>query len=77
MTYEVFNPRNHQDDVLNAFIRFTRKFGYIYDGENRTVPATANTDDLIAKWKDKEKARFFLSRAVPDEFLDDFETAIP
>lgn len=76
MNYEVFNPRNHQDDVLNAFIRFTRKFGYVYDGENRLVPAAANSADLIATWKDKDKARLFLSRAVSDEFLDDFEASI-
>ena len=30
----MFNPRNHQEDVFNAFQRFTRKFGYIYDGMN-------------------------------------------
>ena len=76
MNYEIFNPRNHQDDVLNAFIRFTRKFGYVYDGENRLVPAAANTADLMATWKDKDKARLFLSRAVSDEFLDDFEASI-
>ena len=76
MSYETFNPRNHQDDVLNAFVRFTRKFGYVYDGENRTVPATANTNELIAEWKEKDKARLFLSRAVSDEFLDDYEAAV-
>ena len=73
MSYEVFNPRNHQEDVLNAFTRFTRKFGYVYDGENRTVPPTANTPELVTEWKNKDKARLFLSRAVSDEFLDDFE----
>ena len=77
MNYEVFNPRNHQEDVLNAFNRFTRKFGYVYDGENRAVPTTANTDELRAEWKDKDKARLFLSRAVSDEFLDDFESTVP
>ena len=76
MSLEVFNPRNHQEDVLTAFTRFTRKFGYVYDGENRTIPSTANTDALISEWKNKDKARLFLSRAVSDEFLDDFEAAI-
>ena len=75
MSYEIFNPRNHQEDVLSSFNRFTRKFGYVYDGENRTIPATANTDLLIAEWKEKDKARLFLSRAVSDEFLDDFEAS--
>ena len=75
--YEVFNPRNHPEDVLNAFVRFTRKFGYVYDGENRTAPATANTDALVTEWKNKDKARLFLSRAVSDEFLDDYESAVP
>ena len=78
MSYETFNPRNHQDDVLNAFVRFSRKFGYVYGGEsNRTPPATANTAELIAQWKEKDKARLFLSRAVSDEFLDDYEAAVP
>ena len=77
MNYEVFNPRNHQDDVLNSFIRFTRKFGYVYDGENRSVPTSANTALLVTEWKDKDKARLFLSRAVSDEFLDDFEASVP
>ena len=76
MSYEIFNPRNHQEDVLSSFNRFTRKFGYVYDGENRTIPATANTDLLIAEWKEKDKARLFLSRAVSDEFLDDFEASV-
>ena len=76
MSLEVFNPRNHQEDVLTAFTRFTRKFGYVYDGENRTVPATANTPELIRDWKDSDKARLFLSRAVSDEFLDDFEASV-
>ena len=64
--HEMFNPRNHQEDVLNAFQRFTRKFGYIYDGENRSAPATANTDAIIAEWREKNKARF-LSLAVTDQ----------
>ena len=74
---KVFNPRNHQVDVLTAFIRFTRKFGYVYDGENRTPPTTANIDELRTQWKDEDKARLFLSRGVSDEFLDDFESTVP
>ena len=61
MSHEVFNPRSHQDDVLSAFKKFTRKFGYVYDGENRTVPATANTEELISEWKDKDKAIVFIT----------------
>ena len=76
MNLEVFNPRNHQEDVLAAFNHFTRKFGYVYDGENRTVPTSANTEQLVQEWKEKDKARLFLSRAVSDEFLDDFEAAV-
>ena len=76
MNYEVFNPRNHQDDILNAFVRFIRKFGYVYDGENRSAPATANTVELVSAWKEKDKARLFLSRAVSDEFLDDYEASV-
>ena len=76
MNFEVFNPRNHSEDVLNAFTCFTRKFGYVYQGENRTPPTSANTEELVATWKDQDKARLFLSRAVSDEFLDDFEAAV-
>ena len=72
----MFNPRNHPADVVTAFTHFTRKYGYAYDGENRTVPSTANTVALIAEWKDQDKARLFLSRAVSDEFLDDFESTV-
>ena len=72
----MFNPRNHPVDVVTAFTRFTRKYGYAYDGENRTVPSTANTVALIAEWKDQDKARLFLSRAVSDEFLGDFESTV-
>ena len=73
---KVFNPCNHQVDVLTAFIRFTRKFGYVYDGENRTPPTTANTDELRTQWKDEDKARLFLSCGVSDKFLDDFESTV-
>ena len=52
-THKVFNPRNHPVDVVTAFARFTRKYGYAYDG-----------------------ARLFRSRAVSDEFLDDFESTV-
>ena len=76
MTYETFNPRNNQEDVLSAFNKFTRKFGYVYEGENRTVLATANTDELITDWKAKDKAQLFLSCAVSDEFLDNFEASV-
>ena len=73
MNLKVFNPHNNHEDVLFAFTRFTRKFGYVYDGKNPPPPASANTAELIAEWKDKDKAQSFLSRAVSDEFLDDFE----
>ena len=73
---ETFNPRNHPEDVLNAFTRYTRKFGYVYSGENRTAPATANTAELLATWTDQDKARLFLSKAVSDEFLDDYEATV-
>ena len=71
MNHEVLNPRNHQDDVLTAFTRLTRQFGYIYGGGNRTVSPSANTDELCQEWREKDKARIFLSRAVSDKFLDD------
>ena len=67
LDHKVFNPRNHPVDVVAAFTRFTRKFGYIYDGENRTAPTAANTDILVSKWKDKDKAKLFTSRAVSDQ----------
>ena len=65
-THKVFNPRNHLVDVVTAFTHFTRKYGYVYDGENRTVLSTANTVALFAEWKDQDKARLFLSRAVSE-----------
>ena len=73
----MFNPRDHAWDVLNAFNRFVRKFGYTYAGENRTPPAAYNTFDSITPWKNQDKARLFLSKAVTDEFLDDFESTVP
>ena len=76
-SHKVFNPRNHVVDVLSAFTRFARKFGYVYEGENRAVPSTEDTADAIATWKEKDKAKLFLSRAVSDEFRDDFESAVP
>ena len=75
-THKVFNPCNHPVDVVTAFARFTKKYGYAYDGENQTVPSTANTVALIAEWKDQDKARLFPSRAVSDKFLDDFESTV-
>ena len=80
---KVFNPRQHSSDIKTAFTRFVRKFGYIYEGENRSPPtsvataaATDAVPDLIADWKEKDKAKLFLSRAVTDEFIDDYEAAI-
>ena len=75
-SHKIFNPRHHAVDVLSAFTRFSRKFGYVYDGENRTVPSSETTAEAIATWKDMDKAKLFLSRAVSDEFLDDFESAV-
>ena len=74
--HKVFNPRHHTTDILSAFTKFERKFKYIYNGENRTVPATHTTEVAISDWKDKDKAKLFLSKAVSDEFLDDFESAV-
>lgn len=62
MNYQVFNPCNHQDDIVNAFIGFIRKF--VYDGENWSPPANINTDELQTDCKDKDKACLFMSRAV-------------
>ena len=77
MNYETFNPHNHHNDISAAFGRFTRKFGYLYDSEYRTAPTTANTPELLTTWKEQDKARLFLSRAVSDEFLDDYESIVP
>ena len=70
---KIFNPRHYSSDIETTFTRFVRKFDYIYEGENRTAPATANTAELLRAWKLKDKSRLFLSWAVSDEFLDDFE----
>ena len=75
--HTVFNPRQHPTDVETAFTKFIRKFGYIYDGENRPCPSTVEGGDAITAWTQKDKAKMFLSRAVSDEFLDDYEAAIP
>ena len=50
--HKVFNPRHHTTDILSAFTKFERKFKYIYDGENCTVPATHTTEVAISDWKD-------------------------
>ena len=71
-SHKVFNPCNHVVDVLSAFTRIARKFEYVYEGENCAVPSTEDTVDAIATWKEKDKAKLFLSHAVSDEFLDDF-----
>ena len=76
-SHKVFNPRNHPVDLVSAFMRFQRKFGYVYDGENRVPPSTITEAAQVSEWKEKDKARLFLSRAVSDEFLDDFENAVP
>ena len=80
---KVFNPRHHPSDIQTAFTRFVKKFGYTYNGENRTVPtaivntpATAAITNASADWKEKDKAKLFLSRAVSEEFLDDYEAAV-
>ena len=73
-SHNIFNP-HHSSDIQTAFTRFIRKFGYIYEGENRSVPASVNTDALITEWKEKVEARLFLSCAVSDEFFDDYEAA--
>ena len=75
-SHKIFNPRQYPTDVLSAFTKYVRKFNYIYDGENRTVPTAHTEPDAIASWKEEDKAKLFLSRAVSDEFLDDFESAV-
>ena len=75
--HKVFNPRNHQIDLVSAFTRYQRKFGYVYDGENRSPPSTIVEPAQILEWRERDKARLFLSRAVSDEFLDDYEAAVP
>ena len=75
-SHKIFSPRYHVVDLVSAFTRFQRKFGYIYEGENRTAPSTATTPETVAEWKDQDKAKVFLSRAVSDEFLDDFESTV-
>ena len=76
-SHRTFNPRNHPVDLVSAFTKFQRKYGYIYDGENRTPPSSITDDNAIAEWREKDKAKLFLSRAVSDEFLDDYEDAVP
>ena len=61
------------DQSCLSINKFQRKFGYVYDGENRTPPSNVTEAAAILDWKDKDKAKLFLSRAVSDEFLDDFE----
>ena len=46
--HKVFNPRDHLTDVRSAFTRFVRKFNYIYDAENRSVPTSQTTAEVIA-----------------------------
>ena len=75
--HKVFNPRNHQIDLVSAFTRYQRKFGYVYDGENRSPPSAIVDPAQILEWRERDKARLFLSRAVSDEFLDDYEAAVP
>ena len=76
-THTMFNPRDHPVDLVSAFMKFQRKFGYIYNGENRLCPSSITGADDIAEWQDKDKATLFLSKAVSDAFLDDFEDAVP
>ena len=76
-SHKIFNPRNHPIDLVSAFMRFQRKFCYVYDGENRTPPSTITGDAQINEWKEKYKAKLFLSRAVSDEFFDDYENEVP
>ena len=57
-SHKIFNPRYHVVDLVSAFTRFQRKFGYIYEGENRTAPSTATTPETVAEWKDQDKAKY-------------------
>ena len=72
---KVFNPLHHPSDIQTAFTRFVRKFGYTYNGENRTVPtaivntpATAAITNASADWKKKDKAKLFYHK----QFLKSF-----
>ena len=75
--HKMFNPRDHPVDLVSAFMKFQRKVGYIYNGENRTCPSSITEATAIAEWQEKDKAKLFLSKAVSDTFLDDFEDAVP
>ena len=75
-SHKIFNPRNHPVDLVSAFMKFQRKFGYVYEGATRNPPSSVTGADAIAEWQDKDKAKLFLSQAVSDEFLDDYEDTI-
>ena len=75
-SHKIFNPRNHPVDLVSAFMKFQRKFGYVYEGATRNPPSSITGADAIADWQDKDKAKLFLSQAVSDEFLDDYEDTI-
>ena len=60
-----------------AYTKFLRIFGNIYEGKNRNLPTGTNTTVVdIASPKERDIGKFFLSRAVSDKFLDEFKSIV-
>ena len=59
---DLFNPNDHQDNLLEDFNKYVSTFHYTYDAVAKDSPATAQEEADKEMWHEVNKRKIFLGR---------------
>ena len=73
---DLFNPNDHQDNLLEAFNKYVSTFHYTYDAVAKDPPATAQEEADKEMWHEVNKRKIFLGRHSSRELQQEYEECV-